>query len=318
MGAAWRWKNSNMEQRMQMIDEAWAINKIRNGGFLKSKFSAQNLFYNSIPRFGAPNSFATPSYRNQNAARTNVARYGRAFLMISNLFSLLLSWSRRLIWLMRGRPRLSRVDTPTSDDRTVRLFVSSTFQDMQEERRTLQNDVFPIVRRFLWERGITFIDVDLRWGVTREEAEHGDVLDICLREIDRCRPWVLGLLGARYGWVDPCARERLRSDPRFFRLVDYADVSVTELELRHAITDRPPGTPAPAALLYWRVTPAADTPFKALVTDINAAGARNPARTRRPPDIRRGPTRRPAGPDRGPDTTQPRAAAGAIFGAQSN
>ena len=194
--------------------------------------------------------------------------------MISNLFSLLLSWSRRLIWLMRGRPRLSRVDTPTSDDRTVRLFVSSTFQDMQEERRTLQNDVFPIVRRFLWERGITFIDVDLRWGVTREEAEHGDVLDICLREIDRCRPWVLGLLGARYGWVDPCARERLRSDPRFFRLVDYADVSVTELELRHAITDRPPGTPAPAALLYWRVTPAADTPFKALVTDINAAGAR--------------------------------------------
>ncbi len=64
---------------------------------------------------------------------------------------------------------------------------------MQEERRTLQSDVFPIVRRFLWERGITFIDVDLRWGVTREEAEHGDVIGICLREIDRCRPWILQL-----------------------------------------------------------------------------------------------------------------------------
>jgi nephrocystin-3 len=174
---------------------------------------------------------------------------------------------------MRGRPRLSRIDTPTSNDRTVRLFVSSTFQDMQEERRALQSDVFPIVRRFLWERGITFIDVDLRWGVTREEAEHGDVLDICLREIDRCRPWVLGLLGARYGWVDPDARDRLTAESRFSRLVGYTDVSVTELELRHAITHRPPGTPAPAALLYWRVVPAADTPFKALVRDIEATGA---------------------------------------------
>jgi len=200
-------------------------------------------------------------------------RVGKALPMISNLFALLIFWSRRLIWLMRGRPRLSRVDTPTSDDRTVRLFVSSTFQDMQEERRTLQSDVFPIVRRFLWERGITFIDVDLRWGVTREEAEHGHVLDICLREIDRCRPWVLGLLGARYGWVDPGARDRLTAEPRFSRLVGHSDVSVTELELRHAITDRPPGTPAPAALLYWRVTPSADTPFKALVGDIEAAGA---------------------------------------------
>ncbi len=63
------------------------------------------------------------------------------------------------------------------------------------------------------------------------------------------------------------------TEPRFSRLVDYTNVSVTELELRHAITDRPTGTPAPAALLYWRVTPAADTPFKTLVTDIKAAGA---------------------------------------------
>jgi len=192
--------------------------------------------------------------------------------MIRNLLALLFFLWRRLTWLMRGRPRFSRVDTPTSDDRTVRLFVSSTFQDMQEERRTLQSDVFPIVRRFLWERGITFIDVDLRWGVTREEAEHGDVLGICLREIDRCRPWVLGLLGARYGWVDPAARDRLAAEPRFCRLVGHADASVTELELRHAVTDRPPAAPAPAALLYWRVAPAPDTPFKALVRDIEAAG----------------------------------------------
>ncbi|MDB5601169.1 MAG: tetratricopeptide repeat domain containing protein [Xanthobacteraceae bacterium] len=201
------------------------------------------------------------------------ASYMQVISMIDELLSLLMFWLRKVTWLIHGRPRLSRSDTPTSNDRTVRLFVSSTFQDMQEERYTLQNDVFPIVQRFLWERGITFIDVDLRWGVTREEAERGDVLGICLREIDRCRPWVLGLLGARYGWVDPEAHSRLRADPAFARLVGHANVSLTELELRHAITDRPPAGPESAALIYWRVAPTLDTPFKALVADIEATGA---------------------------------------------
>jgi hypothetical protein len=147
--------------------------------------------------------------------------------MITNLFASLIFWWRKLIWLLRGKPRLSRADTPTSDDGTIRLFVSSTFQDMQQERRMLQSDVFPIVRRLLWDRGIAFVGVDLRWGVTREEAENGEVLDICLREIDRCRPWILGLLGDRYGWVDPGARDRLTAKQRFSRLVKHAGVVTT-------------------------------------------------------------------------------------------
>ena len=194
------------------------------------------------------------------------------FERLSNVYTLIIYCVFKLIWLMRGRPRVSRSDTPTSNDRTVRLFISSTFQDMNEERSILQKQVFPIVRRFLWERGITFIDIDLRWGITREEAENGDVLDICLREIDRCRPWILGLLGARYGWVDPGACERLAIDPRFSLLKDYRAASVTELELRHAITDRPLGAPFPKALLYWRVAAAPDNPFTCLVKDIRGIG----------------------------------------------
>src|SRR4051812_37779855 len=96
--------------------------------------------------------------------------------MVSDWYWLLVFWWRKLVWLLRGRPRISRVEKRVPDDRTIRLFVSSTFVDMQEERRTLQEDVFPIVRRFLWERGINFVYVDLRWGVTREEVERGDVL----------------------------------------------------------------------------------------------------------------------------------------------
>jgi len=191
--------------------------------------------------------------------------------MMHRLLALTVFWWRRLAWLLRGAPRISRADTPTSNDRTIRLFVSSTFQDMQDERQVLQRDVFPIVRRHLWERGITFIHVDLRWGVTREEAERGEVLDICLREIDRCRPWLIGMLGARYGWCDPGARERLTNDPVFARLAPHADASVTELELRHAITERPLLAPEPAGLIYWRTDPA-DAPFKSVAADIEATG----------------------------------------------
>jgi hypothetical protein len=141
-------------------------------------------------------------------------------MMLAEITATLGHWLRTLRWFLSRRQRLSRHDTPASDDRTVRLFVSSTFQDMQDERRILQEEVFPIVRRLLVERGVTFIGIDLRWGVTREEVENGDVLGICLREIDRCRPWILGLLGTRYGWIDPAAPDQLAAEPRFSRLLE--------------------------------------------------------------------------------------------------
>lgn len=44
-------------------------------------------------------------------------------------------------------------------------------------------------------RGIFFSEVDLRWGITAEQANTGEILDICLSEIDRCRPFFINLLG---------------------------------------------------------------------------------------------------------------------------
>ncbi len=163
---------------------------------------------------------------------------------------------RLLAW-----PRLRTVERSTEDprqrfdragSRTIRLFVSSTFQDMQDERTVLRKEVFPVLRDYCESRGASFFEVDLRWGVTREEAESGRVLSICLGEIDRCRPFVLGMIGGRYGWVDPSAKSILESSPKFERVLDYADRSVTELELRYAICDRPSGAATPLALVYER------------------------------------------------------------------
>ncbi len=58
------------------------------------------------------------------------------------------------------------------------------------------------------------VDVDLRWGVTEEQAERGEIFPVCLEEIDRCHPYFIGLLGERYGWVpDHIHPELMESQP---------------------------------------------------------------------------------------------------------
>lgn len=68
--------------------------------------------------------------------------------------------------------------------RTVRVFISSTFRDMHAERDHLVRIVFPELKERCRQRHVQLIDVDLRWGVTQEQAEGGSALDICLDEID--------------------------------------------------------------------------------------------------------------------------------------
>ena len=72
-----------------------------------------------------------------------------------------------------------------SGDRAIRVFVSSTFRDMQAEREELVKRVFPQLRRLCEQRGVGWSEVDLRWGVTDEQKAEGAVLPICLAEIDR-------------------------------------------------------------------------------------------------------------------------------------
>jgi hypothetical protein len=54
------------------------------------------------------------------------------------------------------------------------------------------------VRKLCVQRGVAWSEVDLRWGITEEQAHRGDTLPLCLGEIDRCRPLFLSLLGERF------------------------------------------------------------------------------------------------------------------------
>ena len=95
--------------------------------------------------------------------------------------------------------------------KTFRVFVSSTFTDMREERRILQKDVFPRLKTLCESKGATFQDVDLRWGVNEDAQLDQRTMDICLGEIDRCqklspKPNFIILLGDKYGWQPIPAR----------------------------------------------------------------------------------------------------------------
>ena len=92
--------------------------------------------------------------------------------------------------------------------KTVKVFISSTFRDMQAERDHLVRFVFPKLREELLARRIHLVDVDLRWGVTGEQ----DALSVCREIIDECHPRFLCMLGGRYGWIPPRKKHSITAD----------------------------------------------------------------------------------------------------------
>jgi WD40 repeat protein len=122
--------------------------------------------------------------------------------------------------------------------RTVRVFLSSTFRDMHAERDHLIKVVFPALRERLERHRIFLIDIDLRWGVTREQAENDQVLGLCLQQIDECRPFFLGFLGERYGWVPSSHPAEVLGEHGW--VAAHEGWSVTELEIVHGVLRNEP------------------------------------------------------------------------------
>jgi tetratricopeptide (TPR) repeat protein len=121
------------------------------------------------------------------------------------------------------------------EDRAIRVFLSSTFADMQREREELVKQVFPQVRRICENRGIGWSYVDLRWGIPEDRIANGELLLLCFAEIEHCRPFFLGILGERYGTVPTVPTSLLEREPW---IRNYPDASVTELEIRHGVLNR--------------------------------------------------------------------------------
>jgi telomerase protein component 1 len=134
-------------------------------------------------------------------------------------------------------PESTHPGSSFSNWKTVRVFISSTFRDMHAERDYLVKYVFPELREWCQQYKLHLVDIDLRWGVTSSEAESGKVLDICLDQIDGSRPFFIGILGNRYGWV-PNKNEVSEGTRKIYdRLNGKEDFSITHLEIHHAVLE---------------------------------------------------------------------------------
>lgn len=149
--------------------------------------------------------------------------------------------------------------------KTVRIFISSTFNDMHAERDYLVKHVFPELSVWCEERKLRLVDIDLRWGVTAADSQANNAVLACLRNIDESRPFFLCLLGQRRGWVPK------DSEISELTLDNYPGVkehmgkrSVTEMEIEHAllapmhrIVNERIQSPAPVnhALFFFRNNP---------------------------------------------------------------
>lgn len=127
-------------------------------------------------------------------------------------------------------------------NRTIKIFISSTFQDMHQERDYLMTQVFPQIQNIAQRRGVKVIPVDLRWGITEEESRSGKVLELCLQEIDNSIPFFIGIIGKRYGWK-PSVEEYFKSDllKKNYSWVEEdfrSGLSITEIEMQYGVLRR--------------------------------------------------------------------------------
>jgi hypothetical protein len=132
------------------------------------------------------------------------------------------------------------------------IFISSTFRDMQAERDVLRDKVLPKVNAVAATYGAAVELIDLRWGVdttgTSEREQNQKVLRTCLDEIQRARPFFIGILGDRYGWVPPEREMAEAINEVAYQTADFHQ-SVTALEIEYGVLQA--DTP-PVCLFYFR------------------------------------------------------------------
>ena len=132
----------------------------------------------------------------------------------------------------------------------IRVFISSTFSDMLNERKYFNTVLDPELSRLCASRGVSFFAVDLRWGITEEQANNGEVIPMCLREIDHCRPFFIGIIGNRYG--STLAEIGLKDDGQFPWLAGRENKSATELEMLYGVLECEEGKECPDCLFMLR------------------------------------------------------------------
>ncbi|CAF1186001.1 unnamed protein product, partial [Didymodactylos carnosus] len=89
-------------------------------------------------------------------------------------------------------------------NRIIRLFISSTFKDMSDERDKIMHVIYPKLEKYCSSKGYILQIVDMRWGIFDSAANEQLTTDICLDEVKLARelsngPFFIAILSHRYG-----------------------------------------------------------------------------------------------------------------------
>lgn len=116
------------------------------------------------------------------------------------------------------------------------IFVSSTFRDMHFERDVLNRRIAAKINRQLSQHMQSVRVLDLRWGIdtsdlTEQEASNR-VLAVCMNAINDCKPYIIVLLGDRYGYIP-----------------DGSNISITHMEILRGVIEN---TEKDHVFIYFR------------------------------------------------------------------
>lgn len=139
-----------------------------------------------------------------------------------------------------------------------KIFISSTFKDMQIERDAIRDIASPSINKLAHKYGDQIDFCDLRWGIDTKNLESFEkstkVIDVCFEEIERSDNVFILLLGDRYGSIP---------DPNIISYVvnkydlDSTDVnrSITTMEYEYALKNK-----ERIVLCYYRQTSGSGIP----------------------------------------------------------
>ncbi len=119
------------------------------------------------------------------------------------------------------------------------IFVSSTFQDMHFERDMLHGIVVPELFSRFSKKHINIDLIDLRWGIdtsgeSSEQENTVKILKVCFDEIERSKPFFIGFIGERYGWI-PNSNDIESAILGYNFDSQGRDMSITEMEMLYAL-----------------------------------------------------------------------------------
>ena len=135
---------------------------------------------------------------------------------------------------------LSPLDVYVPRISTAKVFISSTFLDLRNQRDLLVNNIFPMInQKCLPSHGVQWVPIDIRFE--ENVSDEIEAVTVCLRQVAEC-DLLFHIQGKRYGTI-PKALYRGVYPPKgleFLKNFEEKSISITEAEVRAAIAFRKP------------------------------------------------------------------------------